>query len=112
MLSVFLVKADRVLLTRRFSDERWQPSCRGAGDPSGVLERELGIHARLTRCPSDLEVYRAVSTGPIATTHEIDEIDWVRIDDLPRFVAQNSCDPALVPALRAFLEGLASSIEL
>jgi hypothetical protein len=112
MLAIFIVKSDRVLLTRRFSDERWQPSCVGVGDPSGVLERELGIRARLTRCPSDLEVYRAVSADPIATTHEIDEIEWVLIDDLPHFIAQNRSDPILVPALRAFLEGLGSSIGL
>jgi hypothetical protein len=111
MVSIFLVKADRVLLTRRFSDERWQASCTGEGDPSDVLERELSIRARLIRC-SQLDVYRAVSEDPIATTHEIDEIEWVLIEELPRFVAQNRCDRELVPALRSFLGGLGSSIDV
>lgn len=110
MVSVFIIKSDRVLLTRRFSDERWQPSCMGDGEPQALLAQELGIGTRLIRCSDD--VYRAVSTDQIATSHEIDEIEWVLIEDLPRFVSQNRCDPRLRDALNALLLDIGSSIRL
>ena len=109
MTSIFIIKADRVLLTRRYDDEHWQASCTGVGDPGDVLLQELSIATRLVRCAQD--VYRGVTSDLIATTHEIDEVEWVRIEDLARFVSQNRCDPQLVPALRVFLSSLGSSIK-
>ncbi|MFT4307787.1 MAG: hypothetical protein ACMXYM_00255 [Candidatus Woesearchaeota archaeon] len=110
MTSIFIIKADRVLLTRRYDDECWQASCTGAGDPDDVLFRELSITTRLVRCAQD--VYRGVTSDLIATTHEVDEIEWVRIEDLSRFVSQNRCDSGLVPALNALLESLGSSLRI
>ena len=110
MVSIFIVKSDRVLLTRRFSDGLWQASCVGDGVPGDVLDRELGLRTRLVRCDDD--VYRGVSSDHITTSHEIDEIEWVLIEDLPRFVSQNRYDPSLIFALNAFLASIGSLIEL
>ena len=110
MVSIFIVKSDRVLLARRFSDGLWQSSCVGEGVPDEILYRELNLRERLVRCAEG--VYRGVSSDHIATSPEIDEIEWVLIEDLPRFVSQNRCDPGLVPAIRAFLAGIGSGIHL
>ena len=110
MVSIFIVKSDRVLLTRRFSDGLWQASCVGDGVPGDVLDRELGLRTRLVRCDDD--VYRGVSSDHITTSHEIDEIEWVLIEDLPRFVSREPVDADLGRALEAFLVGIGSSVRL
>ena len=110
MVSIFIIKADRVLLTRRYDDERWQASCTGEGDPDEVLRRELGIATHLIQCSQG--VYRGVSSDPIATTPRIDEIEWVRIEDLPRFVSQNRCDDHLALSMDELLVSLGSSVRI
>lgn len=114
MISVFLIKADRVLLTRRYRDERWQASCVGNGSGAQVAQKtlydELGIHERLIDCGSD--VYRSVTNQGVSTTPEIDDIEWVLIEDLPRFAKNHDCDASLLLALNTLLESLGSSIRV
>lgn len=114
MIAIFLIKTDRVLLTRRFTDERWQPSCvgdgSGIGDAQRALYGSLGIRERLFDCGSD--VYRSVTAQQISTSHEIDEIEWVRIDELPRFVKGFACDRSLAAQLDVLLESLGSSLRV